>query len=101
MRMLMKVTMPHHKFNKLVEEGTAGAKFGKILEAIKPEAVYFTEMNGHRCGILIVDLADVSKIPSLAEPWFLGFDADVEFHPVMSPEDLKKSGVDQIGRKWS
>jgi len=58
-------------------------------------------MSGHRCGILIVDLADASKIPSLAEPWFLGFDADVEFHPVMSPEELKKSGVDQIGRKWS
>ncbi len=101
MRMLMKVTMPHPKFNKLVEEGTAGAKIGKILEAIKPEAVYFTEMNGHRCGILIVDLPDASKIPSLAEPWFLAFDADVELHPVMSPDDLKKSGVDQIGRKWS
>ena len=43
--------------------------------------------------MLIVDLPDPSKIPALAKPWFLGFEADVEFHVVMTPDDLKKAGI--------
>ena len=31
-------------------------------------------------------------IPSLAEPWFLTFNAALEFYPVMLPEDLGKAG---------
>jgi hypothetical protein len=71
------------------------------LEAIKPEAVYFTEQNGQRGAMLIVDLPDPSKIPALAEPWFLTFEADVEFRVVMSPDDLKRAGLDELGKQWS
>ena len=72
----------------------------KILDAIKPEAAYFTELNGQRTGMLIVDLPNTSKIPALAEPWFLTFEASVELHPVMLPQDLKKGGLDALGKKW-
>jgi len=48
MRMLMNVKVPHQTFNAAVKDGSAGAKLAKILEAIKPEAVYFTEQSGHR-----------------------------------------------------
>ena len=101
MRMLLNVKMPHQQFNAAVRDGTAGSKLDAILEATKPEAVYFTEQNGLRTAILIVDLPDPSKAPALAEPWFLGFEADVEFHIVMTPDDLKKAGLDEIGKKWS
>ena len=47
--MLMIVTIPHHKFNAAVADGTAGAKLGKILDAIRPESVHFTSI----CGKLI------------------------------------------------
>ena len=57
----------------------------RILEAAKPEAVYFTEFDGQRGAVIIVDLPDASKIPSLAEPWFLMFQVNVEFRIVMSP----------------
>ncbi len=67
----------------------------------KPEAVYFTEQEGQRSVILIVDLPDPSKVPSLAEPWFLAFNADVEFHIVMTPEELQKAGLEDLGKKWS
>jgi hypothetical protein len=80
-------------------EGLAGN--GRILEAIKPEAVYFTEQNGQRGAVLIVDLPDPSKIPALAEPWFLTFEADVEFRVVMNPDDLKRAGLDELGKQWS
>jgi hypothetical protein len=100
MRMLMNIKLPHQPFNAAVKDGSAGAKLSRILEAIKPEAVYFTEQNGQRGAILIVDLPDASKVPVLAEPWFLLFQADVEFRVVMSPDDLKRSGIDEMGRKW-
>ncbi len=100
MRMLMNVKLPHQPFNAAVNDGSAGAKLAKILEAIKPEAVYFTEQNGQRGAMLIVDLPDASKIPALAEPWFLTFQADVEFRIAMTPEDLKRSGIDGMGKKW-
>lgn len=101
MRMLLNVKIPHEQFNKAVKDGSVSEKVRRILEDIKPEAVYFTEQNGQRGAILIVDMADPSKVPSLAEPWFLAFNADVEFRIVMTPEDLQKSGLEELGKKWS
>jgi hypothetical protein len=100
MRFLLRVTFPHKSFNAAVRDGTAGAKMNRILEEAKPEAAYFTEIDGHRTAILIVDLPDASKIPALAEPWFLTFEADVRFRAVMSAEDLARSGLEALGKKW-
>jgi hypothetical protein len=100
MRMLMNVVIPNAKFNAAVKAGTVGQSIGRIVEATKPEAVYFTEQDGRRGCIMIVEVSEPSRIPALAEPWFLHFDADVKFRIVMSPEDLKKSGIDEIGKKW-
>ena len=100
MRILLNVKIPHQQFNTAVKDGTVGQKLNRILEVSKPEAVYFTEQNGHRGAVLIVDLPDPSKIPMLAEPWFLTFQADVEFRIAMTPDDLKKGGLDDLGKKW-
>ncbi|MBF8260099.1 MAG: hypothetical protein HW377_2473 [Actinobacteria bacterium] len=100
MRLLMNVTMPHEPFNTAVRDGSVGETLERILKETAPEAVYFTERNGHRGAILILDLADPSKIPAAAEPWFLAFNADVEFRIVMTPEDLKKAGLGDVGKKW-
>ena len=101
MRMLLKVKFPHAEFNQAVRDGSIGHKMRRILEETKPEAVYFTEHNGQRGAILIVDVIDPSKVPALAEPWFLTFNADVEFHIVMKPEELQKAGLEELGKKWS
>jgi hypothetical protein len=101
MRMMLNVSMPHKEFNEAVKNGTAGKKLQQILAEIKPEAVYFTEQDGHRGAVMIVDVADPSKIPAMAEPFFLIFNADVEFRIVMSPDDLQKAGLESIGKKWS
>jgi hypothetical protein len=100
MRFLLNVKMPHREFNAAVKDGSAGMKLKRILDEIKPEAVYFTEQNGARGAVVVVDLADASKIPALAEPWFLTFNADVEFRIAMTPADLEKAGLDQIGKRW-
>ena len=94
MRFLVKVSIPVEAGNKAVCEGTLGKTIQDILGKLKPEAVYFIEMNGQRTGILIVSIDQTSKIPSIAEPWFLAFNAGVEFHPVMLPADLEKASSD-------
>ena len=100
MRMLMHVRIPHASFNAAVKDGTVGQKIHRVLEECKPEAVYFTEYEGHRGVILIVNVAQPSKVPDLAEPWFLLFEADVQFHIVMSPEELAGAGLELLARKW-
>jgi hypothetical protein len=101
MRMLLHVDLPPEAFNQAVKDGTIGQKIRRILEDTKPEAVYFTEENGRRDCILVVDLTDPSQVPALAEPWFLTFNAEVRFRVAMTPEDLEKSGLEALGRKWS
>ena len=101
MRMLLSVRIPHKQFNAAVKDGTVGDKIRRILEDTKPEAVYFTEQNGERGAIMIIDVDDPSKVPAFAEPWFLTFRADVEFRIAMTPEDVAKSGLEDLGKKWS
>jgi hypothetical protein len=100
MRALIHVKLPLEPFNSAVRKGTAGDIIKRILDDTKPEAVYFTEYNGQRGAILIVDIVDPSKVPAIGEPWFLSFNAQVEFHIVMSPEDLGRAGLDAMARKW-
>jgi hypothetical protein len=99
--MLLHVKLPHEPFNAAVKDGTAGKKIRRILDELKPEAVYFTEFQGRRGAIMIVNVDNPSKVPAFSEPWFLTFNADCEFHIVMTPEDLAKAGLDELGKKWS
>jgi hypothetical protein len=59
---------------------------------LKPEAVYFTDSNGQRAGYIFLEMQDASQIPAIAEPWFVAFNASIEIHPVMTPDDLAKAG---------
>jgi hypothetical protein len=100
MRIMMIVSLPVETFNAAVKDGSTHAKMKKILDQVKPEAAYFTAFNGKRTAVLIVDLADASKIPSLSEPWFLTFNATVDMYPVMLPQDLAAAGLDGLGKAW-
>jgi hypothetical protein len=101
MRMLMNVKIPNTEFNAALKSGSASKIMNRIIEECAAEAVYFTEEQGCRACILVVNVDEPSKIPRLAEPWFLSFNATVEFKIVMTQEDLRKSGIEDLGRKWS
>ena len=76
----------------------------KILADLKPEAAYFyADDSGNRCGSVVFDMQDASQIPAAAEPWFLAFNAQVTFRPVMTPADLAKgaAGIDAAVKKFS
>lgn len=100
MRMIMLVQFPAESFNALVRKGTLAAKMKKILDALKPESIYFTERDGHRGAIAVVDLENASDIARLAEPWFLVFNATVEYRIAMTPEDLANANLGALGKKW-
>lgn len=101
MKMLLTVEFPHEPFNAYVRSGKAGEIIGRILETIKPEAAYFTEQDGTRCGIFLINVQNSSDVPSFAEPFFLNFQANCKFRIVMSPEDLQKAGLEALGKKWA
>jgi hypothetical protein len=100
MRMLLHVLFPTEPFNALVRDGKAGEVLQKIMAELKPEAVYFTEEDGMRAALLVVDVASPADVPKLAEPFFLNFDAECRLRIVMSPADLKTAGLDALGKKW-
>jgi hypothetical protein len=89
-RMMLKITFPTEVGNGLIKDGS----FSKIMQAtmtkIKPEASYFVAENGCRCAMLFFDMQDVSDIPAIAEPLFMGLDARIEILPAMNVDDLKK-----------
>jgi hypothetical protein len=91
--MLLRVSIPVETGNAAAKAGTLGSTIEKILADLKPEAAYFlADDNGCRSGSIVFDLKDSSDIPSVAEPWFLAFNAKISLRPVMNPQDLAKAG---------
>ncbi|MFZ2649283.1 MAG: panthothenate synthetase [Burkholderiaceae bacterium] len=101
MKMLLTVEFPLEPFNSLVRSGKAGEIIGRVLETIKPETAYFSEQDGKRGGIFIIDVKNPSEIPFFAEPFFLSFNASCRFRVLISPEDLQKAGLEALGKKWA
>ena len=92
MRFLLKVNIPNDAGNAAARAGMLDKTIKAILDEQKPEAVYFTDNNGQRTAFLFLEMRDASQIPAIAEPWFLAFNASIEIHPVMVPDDLAKAG---------
>ena len=93
MRMLVNVILPVEPFNSMVKDGTVGKIIGSIIDSIKPESIYFTEIEGNRSAVMVVDVSEASSVPSIAEPWYLNFEASCEFRVAMTPEDLMKANL--------
>jgi len=65
--------------------------------------VYFTDDKGQRTAFLFLEMQDASQIPEIAEPWLLAFNAGIEIHPVMVPDDLARAGgaIESAVKKYS
>lgn len=100
MRMLVNIIFPVEPFNSMVRSGKAGEILGRVLEDIKPESIYFTEMEGGRGAVMVVDVQDASGIPAIAEPWFLNFEASCEFRIAMTADDLQRANLSKLAAKW-
>jgi hypothetical protein len=94
MRFLIRAKIPTEAGNKMVQDPNFLKKLEEYINKVKAEASYFFEAEGNRVAAFIIDMQSADQIPVLAEPLFSGMGAHVEFHPVMSLDDLKK-GIPQ------
>ena len=103
MRFLVKATWDMDAGNAAAKAGTMGSTVQSILEELKPEAVYFIADQGQRTALLVVNMDDTSQMAAIAEPWFLAFNARLEIHPVMVPDDLTRAGsaIEAAVKKYS
>ncbi len=103
MRFMMKIRFPVDTGNEALKDPEFGAKIQHLLTDMNAEAAYFTTVEGQRGGYVVVDVAEASRIPALAEPWFHWLEADVEFVPVMLPQDLGAAGdgIEAAVREWA
>ncbi|KAA6465474.1 hypothetical protein DYQ86_01420 [Acidobacteria bacterium AB60] len=91
--MLLRASIPVETGNAAVKAGTLGPTITQILAGINHEAAYFyADDEGRRCASVVLDMKSSSEMPALAEPWFLAFNANVSFRPVMTREDLAEGG---------
>ena len=89
-RTLLKVSLDVEAANKAIKNGVLGQVIDSTIEMIKPEASYFLPEAGKRTAYFFFDLQDSSKIPPIAEPWFMKLHAEVSFIPVMNYDELGK-----------
>jgi len=89
MRTLMKVKIPTAAGNEAIKNGSLPDIIGKALAALNAEAAYFTSEDGMRTALIVFDMTDSSEIPSAAEPFYMAFDAQITFAPVMNADDMR------------
>jgi hypothetical protein len=98
---MFRVQFPLEPFNTLVREGTIGETVQRLMASTKPEAAYFVEIDGGRGAVMIVNLDKASDVPKIAEPWMLTLNAKINFSICMTPDDLGKAGLSELGKQWS
>jgi hypothetical protein len=64
-----------------------------ILSEVRPETVYFGVENGQRTLFCVVNVEHSHELPRIAEPFWLGVQANVDFIPVMNQEEFKKAAT--------
>ena len=96
MRTMIKASIPVEAGNAGIANGDLPAVIQGFTQSAKPEAAYFTAIDGRRTMIAVFDLASPSDIPRIAEPFFTKLNATVEFSPCMNADDLAK-GLSALG----
>jgi hypothetical protein len=89
MRMLLRVQVEVEAGNSSIKDGSFGEILEGVLGRIKPEAAYFTAIDGKRTALIFFDLENASDIPAIAEPLFHGLNASLDLFPVMTAEDVQ------------
>jgi hypothetical protein len=91
MRFMITCRIPVEKGNELAKDGSFDLTIHSIIEELKPEAAYFSELEGGRSGYIVVNMDDASQISAIAETLFLGLGAAIQVHRVMVPEELGRA----------
>jgi len=98
-RMLLKMQMEVEAGNRAIKDGSFGEMLEGVMGQIKPEAAYFTAIDGKRTALIFFDLQEPAQIPAVAEPFFMGVNAAIELLPVMTAEDVQK-GLEEASKAF-
>jgi len=93
MRMMLKVTIPVEAGNRTIKDGTLPRTMKSTMDRLKPEAAYFLAEDGRRTALFFFNMQDVSQIPPIVEPLFMGMNASLTMVPVMNADDLQKGSA--------
>lgn len=88
--MMLKVEMAVEATNQAIRNGEFQKTIMPLIDQLKPEGCYFTTDNGKRTAFIYFEMADLSQIPAIAEPFFQLLNAELDFRPVMNRDDLAK-----------
>lgn len=102
MKFLLKVTLVGDTATEAFRDGSMMEKMQRIFNEIKPEAVYFVAEHGRRTQYMVVNVDDPKQLPTVAEPWWLLFNADVSISPVFTLQDMESMGpvLGHIAKKF-
>ena len=96
MRMFMRVMFDVEASNRATKDGSMAKIVEGFANAFKPEGMWFVAQEGKRCMVTVFDLPSTSKLPVLAEPFFIGLGASIEATPAMDMADLQ-AGFSALG----
>jgi hypothetical protein len=94
--------IPVEKGNELAKAGSLHSTIQSIMEELKPESAYFSDIEGARGGYIAVNIDDASQIAAIAEPLFLGLGVAIQVHPVMTAEELGQAtpAIEQASQEY-
>jgi hypothetical protein len=99
MKFLIRLHMPTEYGNTLLQDPNAfQKKMESVLNQIKPEAVYFTPIEGERGIYMVVNLSSSDMIATITEPLWMMFNCKLDFQPVMELKDLQLA-ISQLQKK--
>ena len=89
MRMMIRISIPTAGGNHAIAYNRLGPLLGRLQERLAPEAAYFFTQSGRRTCLFVCELTSSDAIPEIAEPAFMGLEADVDFWPCMNGPELQ------------
>ena len=102
MRFMISARVPTQQTNALIKEGRFPQTFQSVMEDLQPETAYFTDVDGARGGYFVVNVDEPSELAFKTEPLLQGFGAEINIHPVWTPEDVQKAmpAFEQSAQKY-
>src|SRR5437868_13792188 len=90
MRFVVRASIPTEAGNRMIGDPSFLENIENYMKSTKAEDAYFFESGGQRSMTFIIDMQSTDQMASIAEPLFM-MGANVEFHPAMKVDDLKKA----------
>lgn len=86
MRLLVKVPIPSNAENPVIGNPGFEEELRRVFLGIGAQAIYSQIVDGKRVEYALVDIADIARINSLAEPIFRFLGVKSELLPEMTPK---------------